>query len=330
MNLSIKAARLLSLRFLSKLGLKNEEASIITDSLIAAELAGKSSHGLNSLLYLQSAISKINLRPEPIIIKRESRVTLLIDGRGKTGYVVLIQALNLAFNKIKQSPIVAVGLSNTGPMTGYVGYYAFQATEKNLIYLGWTNSPGMVAPFRTIKRLWGTNPITIGIPTNHEPIIHDMATASLTSGNVMQAIKTRQPLPPGTAIDDFGNSCTDPLKIWDKGALLPIAGHKGSGLSMINELLAGALTGSRAGFQVIGGLGSFFILIDPAAFRPLAEFKKDVDTFIKELKSVPKMPGVNEVYFPGEQSAIKRRTHLKTQSFELDGKIYQSIKEFIG
>ena len=214
-------------------------------------------------------------------------------------------------------------------MTGYVGHFARIATEKNLIFICFNNSPGRIAPHGTRKRLWGTDPVTVGIPTNKYPIIHDMATAKITSSDLLKTLRAGGKLPQGVTIDKEGNLCTDPQKVWDEGSMLPIAEHKGSGLALICELLAGALTGSRSGFSVPGGWGTFFILINPTAFRPLSQFKKDIDTVIKELKSAPKRKGVKEIFYPGERSMKLREKNLKAGTVEIDDSVYQNLQKLI-
>ncbi|NOZ04149.1 MAG: Ldh family oxidoreductase, partial [FCB group bacterium] len=127
------------------------------------------------------------------------------------------------------------------------------------------------------------------------------------------------------AIDNHGNSTSDPNKLLEGGGLLPIAGRKGSGLAFIIELLGGALTGSRVGFSVSGDWGSFYILLDPALFRPLADFKKDVATAIDELKRTPKMTGFTEIYFPGEQSYQSRKRGLEEGRIEISENVLRKL-----
>jgi LDH2 family malate/lactate/ureidoglycolate dehydrogenase len=110
------------------------------------------------------------------------------------------------------------------------------------------------------------------------------------------------------------------------GGLLPIAGHKGSGLAFMVELLAGALPGSRVGYAVPGGWGSFAILIDPTIFRPLVDFKNDVEKAIKELKAAPKAEGFHEIYFAGEQSHKKREECLKTGVVDINDKMFDALQ----
>ena len=114
-----------------------------------------------------------------------------------------------------------------------------------------------------------------------------------------------------------------------KGGLLPIAGHKGSGLAFIVELLAGALTGSRVGYSVPGGWGTFYILINRALFRPIDKFKDDVETAIKELKNAPKADGFDEIYFPGERSQKLREENLKAGEIEVSDQLIQNLKLLI-
>ncbi|MEA3355378.1 MAG: Ldh family oxidoreductase [Patescibacteria group bacterium] len=335
MKLKIKNAEKLSNDILKLIGFKNSEAKLISNALIEADLAGKSSHGLSRLFYFKRAVidgisqPKINLKTEEISIKKETSNTILVDGKKKCGFVVLDQALKLTIKKAKNNNIVATGLSNTAPMTGCLGHFVRIATENNLIYIGFNNSPGRVAPHGTRKKLWGTNPINIGIPTNKYPIIHDMSTAKITVGGLLKTLRAGGKLPKGVAIDDKGNLCTDPQKVFDEGSLLPIAGYKGSGLALICELLAGALTGSRAGFSIPGGWGTFFILINPTSFKPLKQFKKDIDKVIKELKKAPKQKGVEEVFYPGERSMKLRDKQLKAGTVDIDDTVYSNLQDLI-
>ena len=154
-----------------------------------------------------------------------------------------------------------------------------------------------------------------------------MATSKITVGQLINHQRNKKPLPPESAIDAKGNFTTDAEIAWVEGALLPIAGYKGSGLTFIGEMLAGALTGSRVGHSVPGGWGTFFILFDPTIFRPLKDFKKDIDTAINELKTSKKREGVTEIYYPGEKSEKLRQVNQKNGYVEVEESLFNKIKE---
>lgn len=334
MKLKISEVSNLIIEFIHKLGFSDVESSLIAENVLEAELSGKKSHGLGNLLWFKRAVTvkgssgyEVSINSNPISITKETPVSLHIDGQHKTGHLVIRKALELAFEKVKKSTVVFVGLHNTAPSTGYVGFWAQKATEKNLIFMCWNNSNGRNAPYGSTQRLYGTDPITIGIPTNNLPIILDMATSKVTVGQLMNYQRDKKPLPPESAIDAEGNFTTDAEIAWAEGALLPIAGHKGSGLTFMCEMLAGALTGSRVGHSVPGGWGTFFILFDPTIFRPLYDFKKDIDTAISELKNSKKREGVTEIFYPGEKSQKVQQENIKNDYIEVEESLLNKLKE---
>lgn len=333
MKITISELSNIAVNFIQGLGFSLEDSKLIAENFVEAELSGKKSHGLGNLLWFKRAVTipgssgyEINTTPKPIKISKETPVSLYIDGEHRTGHLVIREALNLAVEKVKTSKIVLVGLYNTSPSTGCVGYWARKATEKDLIFICWNNSNGRVSPYGSTDRLYGTDPITIGVPTNNLPIILDMATAKVTVGQLMNYQREKKELPPESAINSKGELTTDAEIAWVEGSLLPIAGHKGSGLVFMGEILAGALTGSRVGNSVKGGWGTFFILFDPTVFRPLAEFKKDIHTAIDELKSSKKRIGIDEIYYPGEKSGKLHLQNLQNGFVEIPDELLNSLK----
>lgn len=327
MKLSTKELEDFILYYLFKLGFVVEEAKYICENLLDAEMSGRKTHGIMRLMAFKRMLGegKLVTLNSPLDIISETATSLHIDGHKKLGYSVIYQSLVRGFEKVKQSGMVSIGVKNVN-ITGYIGGYARKATEKDFIYIGFHNSPGGLVPHGSIKELWGTNPVTVGVPTNTVPVILDMATSYIPFGALINARTEGKQLPSGVAIDREGNPTTDPQQAID-GGLLPIAGHKGSGLAFIVELLAGALTGSRVGYAVDGGWGSFAILIDPTIFRPLADFKNDIDKAIQELKAAPKANGVSEIYFAGEQSFKKRQLCLENNEVEVSDQIFAKLQE---
>ena len=326
MKMQLNEAVDLSVKFLQKLELSEVESKYITENLIEAELAGRKTHGFIRLLSFKKTFDsqKLITQDLPLKIISETSNSLHIDGQYKLGYSPIYQSLEMAIPKAKQSKLFSVGIKDLG-VTGYIGAYAKKSTEQDLIFIGFNNSAGGLVPYGSISAMWGTNPITVGIPTNSYPVILDMASSQITWGDLLVANNSGKQIKEGTAIDGEGNITTDPAKAME-GGLLPFFGHKGSGLAFIVELLGGALTGSRVGNNVAGGWGSFYILIDPTLFRPLKDFKDNIQTAIDELKNSPKMAGFDEIYFPGEQSAKLSDEQRKSNTVEIDDGLLEKIK----
>ena len=328
MKLSVSEMRKYLSDKLSSFGFPEKQISLIAENFLEAEISGKTSHGLSKLIWFKSAIDKGQMpivKDEPTVMK-ETPVSLLINGNQATGFYVMNYALELALEKVKKSGMVGVGLTNTSPTTGYVGAYARKSAEEKMIFLGFNNSPGRVAPHASKKKMLGSNPTTVGIPAGDKSVILDMATSKITVGDLTKSMAVDKPLSKGIAINANGQPETDPQVVWDEGALLPIAGHKGSGLALVGEFLAGALTGSRVVFSVEGGWGTFFILIDPTMFREIEEFEKDVKAGIRELKDLPRVNKNTEIYYPGEQSQIARDQTLKNDYVEIDNNLWNKLE----
>lgn len=330
MKIQIDKAKDLGVKVLKKFGMSTEEAEYSIENCLEGELTGKKTHGFVRIPLLIKSIKegKIKVGGENISVVKETPVSLLIDGKQKTGLYVVNKALELGIEKVKKSGLLLVGVTNTAPISGLIGQYARKAAENDLIYIGFNNSPGGLIPFGSIKSIFGTNPFTVGIPTNNIPVILDMASSKITWGNLLLAKAEGRSIPENVAFDSEGNVTTDPQKVMS-GGILPISEHKGSGLAFIVELLGGALTSSRCGHNVKGGWGSLFILIDPNILRPIEEFKKDVTSLIDEVKNSPKAQGVKEIYFPGEKSQKERNENIAKNEFELDDKIFDELMQLM-
>jgi L-2-hydroxycarboxylate dehydrogenase (NAD+) len=335
MNIKITEAQKLTLNILTKLGLPEEEIKLITENLIEAEMAERKSHGLSRLLSITKFKNNDDLSRtiavggEKMKIINETNNSLYLNANYKAGFYSVSKSLDMAIPKTKHNGIVAVGIKNAGYATGYIGAYARKAAEKDLIFIGFHSIYGDLIPYGSIKALFGTNPFTVGIPNLTEPIILDMASSKIPMGEVVIARNEGITIKPGIGLDDQGIPTADPAKILNGGGLLPFAEHKGSGLAFVIELLAGALTGSSVGEAVPGGWGSFYILINPELFRPIADFKTDIQKAITELKNLPKASGFAEILYPGERANKKRKFHLKSGEFDISEKLFSALNELL-
>lgn len=328
MKIKIKEAQDLATKILVSHGFSQEEAKYCVLNCLEGELTEKKTHGFVRIPKLIKFVNdkRVIVGGEDIEVIKETPVSILVDGKKKTGLYVINKALELGIQKVKSSGMVAVGVTNNALISGMIGQYARVATEQDLIYIGFHNSISAIAPFGSAKAIVGTNPITVGIPINDLPIILDMSSSKITYGEVLLALSEKRELESNVVIDKDGHPSTNPDDAFE-GALLPMADHKGSGLAIVIELLAGALTGSLVGNNITGGWGSFFILIDPSIIRDINEFKTDAESLIKELKNSPKMDGFDEIYYPGERSQKKRLEALRSGEFELSDEIYNELIE---
>ncbi len=330
MKIKIDEAKQLSNKILRKIGFSDGDSHLITQNLIDGELTGRKSHGFVRLPAIKRNVEggKLSTTHEEIEIVKETNSSLLINAKNKPGFIAIYKSLEKAIPKAKESGIVVVGIQDAEYCSGYIGSYATHAASNDLIFIGFNNSPGGLVPYGSKKELWGTDPITVGIPTNDVPVILDMASSKITWGELMVAKQEGRKIREGAAIDKDGNPTTNPEEAM-AGGLLPIAEHKGSGLAFIVELLAGALTGSRVGQSVNGGWGTSYILINPAIFRPIEKFKRDVEIAIKELKNAPKAEGINEIYYPGEQSEKRKNENTKSGEIEINDNLHTALQEIL-
>lgn len=328
--MNIQQATDLSNTILQKVGFSKLESTLITQNLVEAELVEKKTHGFVRIPAVVNGVKsgKITVSDTEMEVISQRPASIHFNGNYRPGFSAIYQSLDIAFEKVKDSGILAVGIKDLAYASGFIGDYARRAAEKDLIYIGFHNSPGGLVPFGSTQDLWGTNPITIGIPTHSIPVILDMASSQCTWGDLLVAKTEGKTIQEGVAIDGTGTTTIDPAKAME-GGILPIAEHKGSGLAFIVELLGGGLSNSGFGSAVEGGWGSFYILIDPSIFRDLNSFKDEVQQSIDTLKSSEKAKGVSEIFFPGEQSYYKRQQSLEANEISISDALMQKLDELV-
>jgi len=300
------------IKIFKKFGLSENHASISTDALINAELVGAYGHGLSRLKMYCDRIKKRLINPRPKInIKKISQSISLIDANDSIGFVAADIAIKQAIKNAKKTGIGMVAVKNSGHY-GLSGYYAEQAIKKNLITMIYTNAPPAVAPHGSLKSLFGTNPICFGTPTGSKvPFILDTSISMINRGKIRFADKNNQKIPSGVALDKFGKPTTNAKKAL-QGVQLPIANFKGSGLAWMVDILSGVLTGgNHAGrvkdpfddFTGPQNIGHLFITFKTNLF--VNNYNKRIKDNINKIKRLPKIKGVKEIVYPG-QNKYKR------------------------
>ena len=313
--------------------LNSSHALICAEALINAELVGAPTHGLSRLKMYCDRINKKVINPKPKIkIKKISQSITHIDANNSIGFVAGDIGIMQAIKNAKSTGIGLVGIKNSGHY-GLSGYYAEKAVKKNLIAFCFTNAPPAIAPHGSKKSLFGTNPICFGAPTSSKvPFILDTSVSVINRGKIRVAAKTRKKIPEGVALDKFGKPTTDAKKAL-AGVQLPIAGFRGSGLAWMVDILSGVITGGNHGgkvkdpFDDFSGpqnIGHLFIVIKPNLF--VGNYNKRIKENIKKIKKLPKIKGVKEIFYPGQNKFRRYKTNLK-KGIAIPKNILEDIKK---
>ena len=301
----------------TKKGLSKNHANISGNALINAELVGAYGHGLSRLKMYCDRIDKkvINSKPK-IKIKKISPSISYIDANNSIGFVAADIGIKQSIQNAKKTGIGLVAIKNSGHY-GLSGYYAEQAVKKNLITMIYTNAPPAVAPHGALKSLFGTNPICFGAPTGSKiPFILDTSISVINRGKIRVAARNNQKIPEGVALDKFGRPTIDAKKALE-GVQLPIAGFRGSGLAWMVDILSGVLTGgNHAGrvkdpFDDFSGpqnIGHLFITFKTNLF--VKNYNTRIKDNIKKIKRLPKVKGVKEIMYPGQNKYKRFKMNL--------------------
>ena len=300
------------------LGVPKEDAEICADVLITSDKRGIDSHGTNRLkpMYYDRIKAGIQFPDAKYEIVRETSTTAVIEGNRGMGHATAKHAMELAINKAREHGLGMVVVRNNTHY-GIAGYYALMAAEAGMIGITGTNARPSVAPTYGVEPMLGTNPLTVGMPTDEDfPFVLDPATSIIQRGKVEVYARSGEKLPPGLVIDSQGRSMTDPNAVLKKllekeASLLPIGGkaetggYKGYGYSTVVEILSSALQGGAFLQSVIGvNVGHFFLAVNIEAFTELDEFKKTTGDILRALRSSKRMPDQPRIYTAGEKEHL--------------------------
>jgi len=291
---------------IAALGTRADDAELVAEHLVGAHLAGHDSHGIIRLAQYRDHVRAGKVVPAATVeTLRETSTTALLDGHWGWGQVIAKRAVDLAIEKAAAHSIAALSVRNCYHV-GRVGVYPLMAAERGFIAQVWCNGHGVcrVAPWGATEPRLATNPIAIAIPGRGAPLLVDITTSVVAEGKVRVAKNAGKRIPEGWVLDARGEPTTDPADLYDGGSLLPLGGregHKGYGLSIVVDLLGGALSGAGCGTLTDRvGNGLLVQVTDPRAFTSEDEFLDRVDEFTRYLKSSKPRAGVAEVLLPGE------------------------------
>jgi L-2-hydroxycarboxylate dehydrogenase (NAD+) len=320
-------------------GLPEPEATIVAGALVEADFTGADAHGMFRLPMYVRWLRQGFVNPRPQMkVMRGGPATAVVDGDNGMGHLVMSHAANQAVEMARETGVAWVGARRSNH-AGAAGVYAEIPLKSDMIGIyAAVSSANHMAPWGGAEPLMGTNPIAFAVPAGAEaPVVLDIATSVSSFGYVRDYALQGKPMPEGWVIDRQGKPLTD-AKRATEGLLLPIAGYKGSGLSLIIGLLAGVLNGAAFGRDVreFGttpsgevNTGQFVVALDVARFMPIETFKAEVDRHARELMSSQRLPGFDAIRLPGTERR-KRRQDRTTNGVALSVALMKQLDELAG
>lgn len=304
---------------LNAAGLSLADAELVADTLVQADLWGHQSHGsLRLPAYVERLrTGAVDAKAEPSPV-RDTGPVALIDGMGAMGQVVANTAMNLAIERAKKFGLGAVSVRNSNHF-GTAMYFTLKAARQGCIGFIATNASPAMPPWGGRSKSVGTNPWSWAAPAgDHPPMVLDIANTAVARGKIHLARQKGEPIPLGWALDQEGVPTSDPDAAL-AGVTLPMAGHKGFGIAIMMDVLAGVLSGSAFGSNVAGPfqserpgqVGHFMLALNIEAFMPLDEFEKRQNELILELRKNPPADGFSDIYYPGEPEALRCEKAMK-------------------
>lgn len=335
MKFTVQPEELLNLAqtiFVAK-GVPEPEANLVADSLVEANLRGHDSHGVIRIPKWATGLESGAINPiAKLETVRETDASALLDAGRALGAVAGIKASEMAIAKAASVGIGIIVIRKASHI-GMLGYYTEYMAKQGIIGLCMTNTESGVAPFGTVDKILGTNPLSIGVPARDHPLILDMSTSVVARGKIVMALENGEKIPLGWALDKEGDPTTDPKDALE-GVMLPLGGMKGSGLAIMVDILTGALAGQAVGKDVRGTFdmqhpgtkGDMFMAIKPSSFSDPQRFLDTVDNLKNQIKHATKAKGVDQVLLPGEYEYLMRKKRMK-EGIAIRRELFMRLKE---
>lgn len=326
MKIKLNDLRELTAKAITKYGYTADETAQILEVLLYAQMRGNN-----------QGVVKLTGKgiPKPadageITIEKDTKVSAVVNGMKNHAMVVVNLATDIAITKATEHDIALVGVHGICTSSGAIGYYARKIAKQGFIGMVFAGSSQTVAMAGSYEPIFGTNPLAIAIPTIDEPLVLDMATAAMPYYGVIEANIAGRKLPEGIAYDKEGNLTTDPALALD-GALRTFdKGYKGSGLSMMVQILTGPLVG--ASFTGVGDVpnnwaGHLIVAINPELLGGLENLKDGVAKMTEKVLATKPLPGVPEIFVPGEKGDRMTSKVLETGEIEIEENLYNELQK---
>jgi ureidoglycolate dehydrogenase (NAD+) len=310
-------------------GARPEDAAIVADGLVWANLRGIDGHGVSRLPFYLRMIERgdIDVAAKTHLAQDRS-ATFILDGGGGFGPVAMMQAIALAAERVVAAGVCFALVRDT-THTGAIGRYTQWLAERGCAAMIMGAGPAFVAYHGARVPSLGTSPLAIAVPSGDGAIVLDMATSAISNGTILQARATGASLPPNSALTKDGEPTTDPNRA---EILLPLGGAKGSGLGFMFEMLASVLAAAPIQARALGperrkalSQNIAILAVDVAAFRPVEDFARDADALAAVIKSLPRQAGVDEIRLPGERAARTEAARRKS-GIPIPGKLWEELR----
>ena len=317
---------------LDRAGVPRKDAETVAECLVLGDLRGVGSHGLIRLPVYARRIFAGAVKAVPAIqITYPFASVALVDGDNGLGPVVGMRAMETAIELARSNGVGFVGVRRSNHF-GVGAFYVQRAADGGCIGCAISNAPPNMAPFGGKTRFLGTNPFAVAVPAEqHPPLVFDASSSVAARGKIISAAKQKLPIPADWAVDPDGRPTTD-AELALAGAVLPFGGAKGSAISFIIDILAGALTGASFGLRLNTlenlsaeqDLGHILIAIRSDVFIPLGEIKPRIDEIFSALKTSPPAAGRERVLLPGEIE-LQAEINNRKQGIELTAEVIEDL-----
>jgi len=311
---------------LERAGVPSKAAARTAETLVSADARNIHSHGVVRLARYIDCIQSGGIRPDAEVkIIDEGPAFLRVSANGGLGIPASCETIERLIAKSADLPLAAASVNHSDHY-GPAGYYAMKCAEAGLIGFSMSNTCPLIAVTGAAAAGIGNNPFAYAAPAGkYRAVLFDICMSVVASGKIILAAADNHPIPEGWILDKHGHPTTDPQAIYDGAIMLPLGGHKGYGLALMVEMLAGVLAGAGMlsgvnSWNTVPGrdadTGHFFMTINPAFFGGLENFNARMEKVIAELTSAPKAEGVDKIYYPGELEFISER-RAQTEGIEL-------------
>jgi uncharacterized oxidoreductase len=316
-------------------GSEADEAQIVADHLIGANLAGHDSHGVGMVLpYVRSLKAGELQLNQRISVVTDSDTLLVVEGNRGMGQSIAHQTMQLAIERARRNGVAIVGLRNSHHI-GRVGHWAEQAIAAGMTSIHFTNvvSRAIVSPHGGSERRFGTNPLTVGLPRrNAPPILLDFASSAIAVGKVRVAYNRKGQIAAGALIDHEGKPTTNPAVMYEEplGALLTAGGHKGYALAMVCDLLGAALFGGTTPqprrLRPPATYNNMLVIVfDPSRFGAAEHFEQEAREFIEYVQSARRTDPDTPIEMPGD--AERRFRKERARALPIDTGTLRTLDE---
>ena len=321
-----------SVALLKAMGVDEGEAKTVADNLVMAEKRGISTHGVNFLPLLADRIERGQvIVPTTVTVVSDADAVTHLDGGNGLGQTAATKGMRSSIDKARRFGIGLSLIRNTNHI-GLLAYYTLMAANEGLVGFCTCNSAASMAPWGGAEPFFGTNPFSIASPGGDgTPVVLDMSTSIVARGKIRRALRLKERIPLGWALDAGGSPTDDPQAAME-GTLLPIGGPKGYGMGMFIDLISGLLSGSKYSRDVKTfhkpegptGVGVTSLAIDITRFMPLDTFCSLLGQHGRAIRGSAKGREAGRIYLPGEIEAERERLSEK-RGVEVDATVCQSL-----